>query len=353
MRKTQENLKIERKSPAGILAEMLKQRSELIWVIDLQFNYIFFNDRYQETLKNENGMEPKIGLNAVGILKSSAQKKFWRKQYKQCVNKGQHSFEYSDEADHQLRYYMVNLNPFILDGKINGISAVSMDITSLKEVEKRATTISNILEDSINEIYIFDASTYKFIYANKGALTNIGYKLSEIYALTPIDIQPQFDKRRFDEMIMPLKKRELKSITFETTHQRKDHSLYPVEVHMQLTRLEDIEVYVSFILDLIEKLQAENEIRETQIQYEKLMDQAGDAIFLADFDTAKIIYCNKQATRVLGYSKEELLQMKVSDLDPVFIKDDHRRKLWNTFKPGETMTIEVMHKRKNGSLFPV
>lgn len=353
MHTNKKNLKNEIETSPGVLVEMLKQRSESIWVIDLQFNYIFFNDRYKETLKNENGIEPKIGLNAIGVLKTDDQKEFWRKQYRACTSGHNHSFEYSDEADHQLRYYKVNLCPFISDGKIHGISAFSIDITSLKEAEKRSTTISNILEDSINEIYIFDASTYKFIYANKGALTNIGYKKSEIYELTPLDIKPQLDKRRFDEIVKPLKNRELKSITFETTHQRKDKSLYPVEVHLQLTRLHGIDVFVAFILDLTEKKRIENEIRETQIQYEKLIDQAGDAIFLADFDTANIIYCNKQATRVLGYSKDELLQMKVSELDPNFVKDDHRRKLWNKFKPGKTMTLEVVHKRKDGSLLPV
>ncbi len=111
-----------------------------------------------------------------------------------------------------------------------------IDISKLKQAESINRGITKIVEESLNEIYIFDATSLKFTRVNKGARQNLGYSLEEIRQLTPIDIKPEFSKKFFLELIKPLASGEQEKLLFETVHERKDKTTYPVEVQLLLAK---------------------------------------------------------------------------------------------------------------------
>ena len=119
--------------------------------------------------------------------------------------------------------------------------------------EEKASNLGEILETSLNEIYMFDAQTLKFINVNHGARNNLGYSMEELRALTPVDIKPEFTREMFSKMVEPLLNGESKRIVFETVHERKDGSRYPVEVNLQLSHTGDDQVFVAIILDITER----------------------------------------------------------------------------------------------------
>ncbi len=110
--------------------------------------------------------------------------------------------------------------------------------------------LGQIIEQSINEIYVFDAETLNFIFVNEGARNNLGYSLDELSKLTPIDIKPEFTSLKFNELIKPLRSGGDKAVIFETVHKRKDDSVYPVEVHLQFSGDEEPAIFVAIILDI-------------------------------------------------------------------------------------------------------
>jgi PAS domain S-box-containing protein len=67
------------------------------------------------------------------------------------------------------------------------------------------------------------------------------------------------------------------------------------------------------IQDITELRQAESALRESEQRYRMLFEKANDAIFLEN-ESDEIIEVNRRACELLGYSREELLMMKVSDL---------------------------------------
>ncbi|MDK2841062.1 MAG: hypothetical protein PWQ17_567 [Anaerophaga sp.] len=85
------------------------------------------------------------------------------------------------------------------------------------------------------------------------------------------------------------------------------------------------------------------------------IDHAGIGIYQISDESGKILSVNRQACIDLGYTKDELLNMTVFDLDPNFLKagnekwHQHRQKI----RKKGTGTIETLHKRKDGSLMPV
>ncbi|MDX1829687.1 MAG: PAS domain S-box protein [Lutibacter sp.] len=89
------------------------------------------------------------------------------------------------------------------------------------------------------------------------------------------------------------------------------------------------------------------------LHFNYLFDVAGDAILLADIETGQILECNKVACKNLGYTKKELLKLKVSDLDTTDFDLKKEQKRWQNIRPEKPVTIEKYHKRKDGSSFPV
>ncbi len=76
-----------------------------------------------------------------------------------------------------------------------------------------------------------------------------------------------------------------------------------------------------------------------------------DALFVHDHN-GRLIEVNARACEILGYTREELLSMYVSDVDQDF---DLRKaqSLWIQLKDGERHAIESRHRHKSGSVFPV
>ena len=146
----------------------------------------------------------------------------------------------------------VGLSPITIQGA-SFVMALVIDITDRKKVEQERDHWAKIFDESLNEIYIFDANTLAFINVNHGAKKNIGYSLEELRELTPVDIKPKFLKSQFLDKIKPLLDHSIEKIEFETEHQRKDGTIYPVEVHLQHSQIGNREVLVAIILDITER----------------------------------------------------------------------------------------------------
>ena len=65
-------------------------------------------------------------------------------------------------------------------GQLEGAEGLARDITDRKQAEQVNTRLGRIIENSINETYVFDSESLNFILVNRGARTNIGYTQEEI-----------------------------------------------------------------------------------------------------------------------------------------------------------------------------
>ena len=106
------------------------------------------------------------------------------------------------------------------------------------ELERLATASVNerlgrIVEDSVSEVYVFDAESYQFELVNRGARENLGYSMEELSALTPWDLKPHITQEEFVEFVTPLRNGQVPNLHFETVHERKDGSHYDVAVQLQ------------------------------------------------------------------------------------------------------------------------
>ncbi len=69
-------------------------------------------------------------------------------------------------------------------------------------------------------------------------------------------------------------------------------------------------------------------------------------------DDASLLNVNESACVSLGYSREELLRMKIQDIDPD-ISTDAWHDLWKRVTESGSLIFESRHRRTDGSVFPV
>ncbi|MDP1941709.1 MAG: PAS domain S-box protein [Gallionella sp.] len=158
----------------------------------------------------------------------------------------------------------VNLTASLLrqpDGIPAYFIGVIEDITERKQHEFLVRQFGSLLKSSFNEIYIFDASTLRFLQTSSGADKNLGYSSDELRMLTPLDIKPQIERERFELMLALLRSGKQESLLFETVHLRKNGTTYPVEVRMQFME-SDSPVYIAVVQDISERKRADKQLRD-------------------------------------------------------------------------------------------
>ncbi|TAK02544.1 MAG: PAS domain S-box protein [Candidatus Manganitrophaceae bacterium] len=103
--------------------------------------------------------------------------------------------------------------------------------------------------------------------------------------------------------------------------------------------------FVAQLEDLTERKRAKEELQRFQFS----MEHAPEAVFFMTRD-AGFSYVNEQACRSLGYTHEELLSLKLWDIDPIFPKAR-----WEEIIQSRIGTVhaETLHRRKDGVIFPV
>jgi len=104
-------------------------------------------------------------------------------------------------------------------------------------------------------------------------------------------------------------------------------------------------------------------LEESEQRFRQLFEQSVDALFVHD-ERGRFVDCNSQATRLLGYSREELLSMSVSDVSHGMLTPEERAQkereggtLWQRALSGAPGTFALSHEetdqRKDGTTFPV
>ena len=133
------------------------------------------------------------------------------------------------------------------------VLALIMDITEKKKAEQTIDYWFQIFDESLNEIYVFDAESFVFINVNQGAQRNLGYSIQELTNMSVMDIKPEVSAEVMQRLLSPLIAKRREKVIFESVHQRKDGTHYPVEVHLQLSYIEKRRVGVAIVLDITER----------------------------------------------------------------------------------------------------
>jgi PAS domain S-box-containing protein len=101
-----------------------------------------------------------------------------------------------------------------------------------------------------------------------------------------------------------------------------------------------------------ERTKSEQAVLAGEQRFRDLFQNVADPVYISNL-SGRIVAANDQACRELGYSREELLQLRVVDLDGVCVEPEALAEHFRILAEKKAMTFESVHKRKDGSLLQV
>jgi PAS domain S-box-containing protein len=221
---------------------------------------------------------------------------------------------------------------------------VTVLTTKLRASEARFRTFADHATDAF--FVLDDHSTV--VDVNRQACKSLGYSREELIGKHRSD----FDVGLDDASIQHLRRRIVagQAITFESRHRRKDGTSFPVEVRVGQFE-QGGRRFLCLVRDITERKQAEDELRASEARFRSFVDHATDGFFLFDEHQA-LLDVNRQACETLGYSREEMIGMRPRNFDAA-LDEASLEQIGERIKAGETVTFETLHRRKDGTVFPV
>ena len=244
------------------------------------------------------------------------------------------------------------------NGNITGHLSMGDDITERKKTETNLIKLNTAVNNSLNEVYVFDVTTLKFSYVNQGVIKNLGYTFEELKTMSPIDIKPEYTLESFLTAIAPLRTEKVNKLQFQTIHKRKDNSTYPVEVNLSKFTIDKTSHFLALISDISERKHIEKEIQEAKEKAEKSEQQLKEAQEIAHLGHWELDIVNNQ----LIWSDEvfrilNLNPKKAKASEDIFMKlvhPDDRDKLnkayLNAFKNRKPYKIKYRLLFKSGKI---
>ncbi|MCH2234098.1 MAG: PAS domain S-box protein [Crocinitomicaceae bacterium] len=253
----------------------------------------------------------------------------------------------------EIRHVSIN-NSMLRYGGKDLIIVAAQDITELMHLMRENQRFRFAMDNAPFGIYIADIDENKIVDINSTGCDQLGYTREELMKLTLEEIEVEdpnvIKEERYAKIGESLATGE--PITVESIHKRKDGSAFPVNVTLSALQLGGINHLVACAFDNseIEDLSAQNQ------RFRKVMDDSPFAIYITDLEQDKFIDVNNTASKHLGYSREELLEMRIQDIelmDMIQNKEERLAHFQRMFDEGELTRVEGVHLRKDGTTFPV
>ena len=111
--------------------------------------------------------------------------------------------------------------------------------------------------------------------------------------------------------------------------------------------------FVSITHFAIRKRRLEGALRESELRYSEVFNATGDAIFIHDHATGKILEVNRAFEKLFGFSREEAPKLQIADLslnEFPYRQADAIEMIWKSHNDGP-QTFNWRSRRKDGTLF--
>jgi PAS domain S-box-containing protein len=260
----------------------------------------------------------------------------------------------SQEVDRHgnTKYFSNNLTGLVENEYLLRVWGTQRDITERKQGEQTSSRLAAIVESSDDAIIgkSLDGTVTSW---NRGAQKIYGYSTEEIVG-KPISVLTPPD--RYDEILDVLEKvrRGERIDNYETVCLKKDGDRINVSITVSpMTDSVGNVVGASTIArDITERKRAEEAIKQSELLYHTVIEQATENILLVEAETRRIVESNPAFQKTLGYAEEELSSLTLYDIvvaDRKSIDLNIRR----TLEHRRRFVGERKYRRKDGSLVDV
>jgi PAS domain S-box-containing protein len=224
----------------------------------------------------------------------------------------------------------------------------------------------DLIEHSQYLLWIHDLSG-RLLSVNSTPSRLLGYSMDEILHIPLRDLVAPESRADFDAYLKQVASAGEASGFLAVMARSGERRIW--EYHNTLEEGAGSTIVRGIARDVTEQKRTENLLRETNEELQKranesariirelrlfrtLVDRSTDSIQVVDPETLRFLDANEKACSQLGYSREELLSLRVSDVAPA-LTEASRAMIAGELKKSGFMEFESLHRRKDGSIFPV
>ncbi len=252
------------------------------------------------------------------------------------------------DASGTRRYISISGEPiFDARGELQGYRGTGREVTDAMHREAELRRFRAAMDMSGDLILLVDRATMRYVDVNDTACRLLGYTREELLAMGPQDILPATREeleRIYDDMIG----NGAGQVNGEIRLRCRNGELLPVEFTRHALRLGDRWIIAAISRDIRERIAAQDELRRFRVA----MDHSADMIVLIDRAAMRFVDVNNTVCRILGYSRDELLQMGPQDVLPVGREELERSYDEFIADPSTLSGMKSQYRCKDGSLVP-
>jgi len=247
---------------------------------------------------------------------------------------------------------------FDLEGFFKGYRGIDRDITERKRTEdllRRSEARYRMLyEGTPVMMHSIDAEG-KLVSVSDYWLTTLGYSRDEVLGRRSTDFLDEQSSTYASTVVLPEFMGTGVCTDIPYTFVKKNGECISTLLSAIAERDGTGKVVRSLavIVDITERKRTEQALRESEERYRQLFNAESDAIFLIDNETGRILMANAAAAALYGFSEEELLAKKNSDLSA---EPSETRKVTEETPVIKDNAITIplrYHCKKDGTVFPV
>ena len=237
-------------------------------------------------------------------------------------------------------------------GAAVGVVFVARDVTPFWSAEKAVRAAEDkyrlLFEHSSDAVTIADVEG-RVLEANPACTRMFGYGAEELKRMRLADIVAAERRADADEAMAGLARTGAARLTTKLV--KKDGGVVHGEISAFTVTVGGERRVVSVARDVTERVRAEQATHESERKYRLVFESANDAVLIETVD-GLILEANQHACDLLGYTREELLKLRVSDLVPVEARTWLPRVTDAILRDG-TFRAEAVNVHKSGRRIPV
>lgn len=184
-----------------------------------------------------------------------------------------------------------------------------------RENKKKYYSLFNNIADPV---FIFDATTYKYLDCNEAVIKKYGYTREEILAMTPFDLHTT---EEFQKLRKSIDARSAGG-THMYTHLTKDRRQLTMEVSYTEIYFEGSPAWLCVAHDITERVNMEEELHRYRHRLEEMVDERTTEVLIANRKLEQEIRERKKAQLGIQDSEKKIRNIIEKSLDGIMLIDE-------------------------------